>query len=279
MDTSFHIAAVNRAVVDPTQAAGAIAVAHAATSTGVAAATNHASGSLSPTTHPVLPSIPPMQYAKPFLDASKIELFDGNNFKRWQEQVYSILDVHGVVYELSESKPNEASVDAKLVDHWTYANKVCRHMIINTLSNELFDVYCPYKEVKKIWEFMNVKYTTKDVGKQKFVIGKFYRWEMVDDKEIKCQINEYYKLLEDLKAEKIVLQEEFAAGLLIEKLLESWNNYKNQLKHKHKQLSLEDLVIHIIIEETNRKELQSAMAKEMAHKALGTRLGQLLFCC
>ena len=90
---------------------------------------------------------------------------------------------------------------------------------------------------------------------------------MVDDKEIKGQINEYYKLLEDLKAKMIVLEEEFVAGLLIEKLFESWNDYKNQFKHKHKQLSLEDLVVHIIIEETNCKELQSAMAKEMAHKA------------
>lgn len=90
---------------------------------------------------------------------------------------------------------------------------------------------------------------------------------MVDDKEIKVQINEYHKLLEDLKVENIMLQGEFVADLLIEKLPKSWNDYKNQLKHKHKQLSLEDLVVHIIIEETNRKELQSIRVKEMASKA------------
>ena len=58
-------------------------------------------------------------------------------------------------------------------------------------------MYCSYKEAKEIWESMITKYTTEDVGKQKFVIGKFYHREMMDDKDIKIQINEYHKLLED----------------------------------------------------------------------------------
>lgn len=114
---------------------------------------------------------------------------------------------------------------------------------------------------------MNLKYTAEDAGKQKFVIGNFYRWEMVEDKDIKQQINEYHKLLEELKAENINLQEEFVAGILIEKLPESWNDYKQQLKHKHKQLSLADLITHIVIEETNRKQFKEAKAKEIASKA------------
>ena len=65
---------------------------------------------------------------------------------------------------------------------------------------------------------MITKYTAEDAGKQKFVIGKFYHWEMMDDKDIKIQINEYHKLLEDLKTENINLPEEFVAGILIEKL-------------------------------------------------------------
>ena len=70
------------------------------------------------------------------------------------------------------------------------------------------------------------KYTAEDVGKQKFVVGNYYRWEMVDNKDIKLQINEYHKLLEELKAEKIELLEQFVAGLLIEKLPDSWSEYK-----------------------------------------------------
>ncbi|KAL3508970.1 hypothetical protein ACH5RR_028371 [Cinchona calisaya] len=71
------------------------------------------------------------------------------------------------------------------------------------------------------------------------------------------------KLLEDLKAEEILLSEKFAARVLIEKLPNSWNDYKNNLKHKQKTFTIEELVTHILIEDTNRKEF----AKEMALKA------------
>ena len=77
---------------------------------------------------------------------------------------------------------------------------------------------------------------------------------MVDNKDIKLQINEYHKLLEEIRAEKIELLEQFVVGLLIEKLPDSWSDYKQQLKHKQKQLSLTGLITHIIIEDTNRKE-------------------------
>ena len=47
---------------------------------------------------------------------------------------------------------------------WAHTNKVCQHAILTTLSNELFDVYCAYKEAKVNWESMLTKYTTEDVG-------------------------------------------------------------------------------------------------------------------
>jgi hypothetical protein len=65
---------------------------------------------------------------------------------------------------------------------------------------------------------MVTKYTVEDVGKQKIVIGKFYQWEIVDNKDIKTQINEYHRLLEDMKAENINLLEGFIAEILVEKL-------------------------------------------------------------
>ena len=69
---------------------------------------------------------------------------------------------------------------------------------------------------------MLTKYTTEDVGKQKFVVENYYKWEMVDNNDIKLQINEFYKLLEELRAKKIKLPKQFVVGLLIEKLLDSW---------------------------------------------------------
>jgi len=52
-----------------------------------------------------------------------------------------------------------------------------------------------------------LKYTTVDVVRKKFVIKNYYRKEMIKDKDIKIQINKYHKLLEDIKAETILLRQ------------------------------------------------------------------------
>ena len=44
-------------------------------------------------------------------------------------------------------------------------------------------------------------------------------------------------------------------GVVLKKLPDSWNDYKQQFKHKHRQLSLVDLITYIIIEDTNKKEM------------------------
>ena len=63
------------------------------------------------------------------------------------------------------------------------------------------------------------------MGKQKFVVRN-YKWEMVENKDTKLQINENHKLLEELRVVKIKLPQQFVVELLIEKLLDSWSDYK-----------------------------------------------------
>ena len=84
-----------------------------------------------------------------FPDITGIEQFDGKNFRLWQKRVYTVLDLHGVADALTESAPSPDADQAKIAA-WTYANKVCRHTLINTLSNDLFDVYHVKKETSKI---------------------------------------------------------------------------------------------------------------------------------
>ena len=72
--------------------------------------------------------------------------------------------------------------------------------------------------------------------KKKFVVERYYQWQMSDLKETKIQIIEYQKFLEDLNAEEISLAKFFSAGVLIPEL---WNDYKNNLKHKQTNFSVE----------------------------------------
>ena len=112
-----------------------------------------------------------------------------------------------------------------------------------------------------------MKYTIEDMVRHRFIIDNYYHWTIVGDKDIKVQINKYHNLVEDLKAENITLPDEFVSKLLIDKLLESCINYKQQLKHRHKQMSLSNLVTHIITKDNNKKEYVDARAKALSAKS------------
>ena len=49
-----------------------------------------------------------------------------------------------------------------------------------------------------------------------------------------------------------MLSETFQVTAIIEKLHPIWKDFKNYLKHKRKEMSIEDLIIRLHIEEDNR---------------------------
>ena len=84
-----------------------------------------------------------------------------------------------------------------------------------------------------------------------FVIAKFLDYKMVDSKIVGSQVQELQLILHDLIAEYIVVNEAFQSVAMIEKLPPSWNDFKN-LKHKRKEMKLEDLVIRLKIVKDNK---------------------------
>jgi len=101
-------------------------------------------------------TLPTATFAKPLPNVSKMEVFTSQNFRQWQERVHTLLDMHGVVFTLSIPKP-DAIAKANQLQQWVQANKVCRHTLLSVLSNDLFDVYCSYKEPKEIWDSLILK--------------------------------------------------------------------------------------------------------------------------
>jgi hypothetical protein len=89
---------------------------------------------ISPITNSIATVI--VSLAKPFPNISKIEVFAEENFRRWQERIYGVLDMYEVAWVFTNPKTNDNAIA------WTHGNKVCRHSILCTLSNELFNVYC-----------------------------------------------------------------------------------------------------------------------------------------
>ena len=138
------------------------------------------------------------------------------------------------------------------VDAWKHFDFLCKNYILNGLDNTLYNVYSPIKTAKELWESLDRKYKTKDAGMKKFVVGRFLDYKMVDSKTIISQVQDLQVILHEIHAEGMVLSESFQVAAIIEKLPPNWKDFQNYLKHKRKEIKLEDLIVRLRIMEDNR---------------------------
>ncbi|EPS61057.1 hypothetical protein M569_13744 [Genlisea aurea] len=199
----------------------------------------------------------PSQPARQFPDISTIEVFDGHHFRRWQDQIFNLLNKHGVAWALTVAKEDAGDSDVLAVD-WQWANRVCLQTIISTIDESLFRVYAVYKEAASIWKSMTVKYAAAEDGvNYRFAVADFLQWEMDDDEEVLIQINDFHRLLDNMAAQNIRLSPEFVVGSLIYKLPKSWNEYKVRMGYSDVKMSLNELINDIAIEEELRRQMNN----------------------
>ncbi|XP_012846693.1 PREDICTED: uncharacterized protein LOC105966644 [Erythranthe guttata] len=152
-------------------------------------------------------------------------------------------------------------------DAWFHSNFLCRNHILNALDDSLYNVYSAIKTAKELWESLEKKYKTEDAGLKKFIVGKFLDFKMVDNKTLMSQVQELQLIMHDIHAEGMRLSESFLVAAIIEKLPPLWKDFKNYLKHKRKEMGLEDLIVRLRIEEDNRKTESKTGKQQMEAKA------------
>ncbi|GJY14761.1 retrovirus-related pol polyprotein from transposon TNT 1-94 [Tanacetum coccineum] len=205
--------------------------------------------------------------------AEKPEKFNGQNFKRWQQKMFFYLTTLGLARFLKETAPqveppaegqssNAQAVQA--VEAWKHSDFLCHNYVLNGLIDPLYNVYCKTTTAKELWESLERKYKTEDAGTKKFVVARFLDYKMVDSKSVVSQVQDLQVLLHDIHAEGMTLSETFQVAAIIEKLPPSWVEFKNYLKHKRKEMSVEDLVVRLRIEEDNKLAQKDTYTPEFA---------------
>ncbi|KAL8149960.1 hypothetical protein AgCh_006827 [Apium graveolens] len=121
---------------------------------------------------------------------------------------------------------------------------------------------------KALWESLDHKYKIEDAGTKKWIVGRFLDYKMADSKTLVSQVQELQVIIHDIHAEGMVISESFQVTAVIEKLPPGWKDFKNYLKHKRKEMSMEDLIVRLRIEEDNRgSEKKVNAATEKANMA------------
>ena len=108
---------------------------------------------------------------------------------------------------------------------------------------------------------LDKKYKTEDAGTKKFIVGQFLKYKMVDSMTGISQLQEFQLILHEIETESMILAKTFKAATIMEKLSPAWRDFKNYLKHKRKELKLEDLIVRLRIEEDNRKSKKRSNKK------------------
>ena len=233
-----------------------------------------------------------------YLDLSKVESLDGTNYKRWSQRMLIAFEQVEVDYVLFKDAPKPIKQTNVVVDvpstpiaggtpqlpptssqttvivneaeikKFDRDNKFVRGHLLNLMKNNVFDLYVKIKSAKTMWEALEKKYGADDAGKKKYVTGNWLNFKMVDSKPIMDQVHVYENLVTEILAEGMKMCEILQANVLIEKLPDSWSDYRNHLKHKKRDLTLEELVSHMKIEEANRlKDVSIKPKNELASKA------------
>ena len=87
---------------------------------------------------------------------SKLEKFEGVDFRRWQKKMHFLLSSMNVVYVLTTAIPEDHGDDATVEQirkrsKWENDDYVCRGLILNGMSDSLFDIYQNVESSKELW--------------------------------------------------------------------------------------------------------------------------------
>ncbi|XP_009611731.1 uncharacterized protein [Nicotiana tomentosiformis] len=139
-----------------------------------------------------------------------------------------------------------------VTESWKHSDFLCKNYILSGLEDDLYNVYSNMETSKQLWIALERKYKTEDAGLKKFGAAKFLDYKIVDSKSVITQVQELQVIIHDFLAEGLVINEAFQVAAMIEKFPPLWKDFKNYLKHKRKEMSLEDLIVRLRIEEDNK---------------------------
>ncbi|GJU05972.1 zinc finger, CCHC-type containing protein [Tanacetum coccineum] len=162
-----------------------------------------------------------------------------------------------VVYVLTTSIPEDGGDDATVEKirkraKWDNDDYVCRCLILNGMSDSLFDIYQNIKSGKELWDSLEAKYMAEDASSKKFLVSNFTNYKMTDSRPVMEQYNELLGTLGRFTQHKMNMDEAIKVPCIIDKLLPSWKDFKHTLKHKKEELTLVELDSHLHIEESLR---------------------------
>nr|GEX10065.1 hypothetical protein [Tanacetum cinerariifolium] len=153
--------------------------------------------------------------------AEKLEKFNGQNFKRWQQKMFFCFTILNLGRFLEETAPqNFKRWQQKMFFYLTTLN------LARFLKETAPQVEPPKEGQPSNAQPLERKYKTEDAGTKKFAVACFLDYKMVDSKNVITRVQDLQILIHEIHAEGMT--------------------------HKQKETSVEDLIVCLCIKKDNK---------------------------
>ncbi|KAL0288403.1 UNVERIFIED_CONTAM: hypothetical protein Scaly_2731600 [Sesamum calycinum] len=205
-------------------------------------------------------------------DLNKPFRFSGTHFKRWKGKVLFYLSLLKVSYILTEKNPNKVDDTNMNDDEYAITKRKWRTttmthsnvgiifsivyliifmiiMIEHTLLQRKFGKHCRVSMTPKRQERKNMQLADF------FDASRFFRFQMVDNKSVADQTQDFIMIVGELRSEDIKIGDNLVVCGIIDKLPPSWKEFQKTMRHKQKETTLETLIMRIRMEEEARAKM------------------------
>src|SRR3954465_2689939 len=186
----------------------------------------------------------------------EVEKFDGKvNFLLWKMQVTSLLVKEGIHRALQGISKKPSDMDE---DDWQDMDYKARATIVLCLSDEVLYNVMNEESGAGVWSRLESLYMTKSLSNKLYTKKQLYCLRMKEGTPILQHLNLFNKIVSDLLALEVKLEEEDKALLLLCSLPPSYDHLVTTIMYGNKTLELEDgravLINNEIMKKTDTME-------------------------
>ncbi|KAL0312263.1 UNVERIFIED_CONTAM: hypothetical protein Sradi_5625600 [Sesamum radiatum] len=167
-----------------------------------------------------------------------LQVFDGkSDFAIWKQKMKGILIQQKVFKAISGAYPDNAS-EEKIVED----DEIAYSSIILNLSDTVIRKVGTQNSAKELWENLEELYTETSLPTKLFLLEKFLKYKLDLSKNIDENIDEFTKLIQDIKLTGDKSIDDYSPIVLLNAIPDTYNDVKSAIKYGRDSVNLETVI-------------------------------------
>lgn len=167
-----------------------------------------------------------------------LQLFDGKfDFSIWQQKIKGIL-IQKKVFKAIDGRYTKNISEEKQLENDEYAYS----SIILNLSDNVLRQVGKQNSVKELWEKLEELYTETSLLSKLFLLEKFFRYKLDLCKNIDENLDDFTKLVQDIKLTGDKNIDEYSPIVLLNAIPDTYSDVKAAIKYGRDSVNLDTIV-------------------------------------